>query len=291
MDPQSAARLVSALDAELGRRWKRRRDTAEAAWRAESDADPELLAARQAYERAQAAVDAAQGAVDEAEAEDAAPAEAELAKAEAALAAAQRGLSAARSSSQVWRSVLVLARSLEWHADNPPPAGAVAEPTDQSAQDERERVRSRIDERGGLDSVLREITRKAERLCDQEEREADPTIPKRRVVIIGPRHQSISGLARDPAAGSAKSKTLDGDGKSAKMSRTDKWREQQAARLLRAKPYCRRVRRNRRNKRLAGIVASCRASTSGLRSVLSGFPGWLALPRLRLLLVPFVVPG
>jgi hypothetical protein len=229
MDPQSAAKLVSALDAELGRRWRKRRDSAQAQSRAEAEADPALVAAQDALERAQSAMAAAQADVDEADEEDAAEAEERLTAAEAALAAAQRGLSAARSSLQVWRSVLVLARSLDWHADHPPPVGAITEPVDQAAQDERERVRAWCDERGGLDSVLREIVRRAERLCDRAEAEADPSIPKHRAVIIGPRHQSISGLASDPAAGSAKAKTVDGNGKSAKMSRTDKWREQQAA--------------------------------------------------------------
>jgi hypothetical protein len=87
-------------------------------------------------------------------------------------------------------------------------------------------VRAWCDERGGLHAVLRQIGVMAARLCDQEEREADPTISKRRAVIIGPRHQSISGLARDPAAGSAKG----ANGKSGgKRSRTELHLEKQAA--------------------------------------------------------------
>jgi hypothetical protein len=224
MDPASAAKIVAACDAALASRWRKRRDSAQAQSRAEAEADPALVAAQDALERAQSDLAVAQADLDACDPEDAAPAEERL----TAVEAAHRGLSAARSSSQVWRSVLVLARSLEWHSGNPPPAGAIAEPVDQAAQDERERVRAWCDERGGLGSVLREIVRKAERLCDQAEREADPTIPKRRTVIIGPRHQSILGLASDPAAGSAKAKTVDAKS-GGKRSRTEIALEKQQA--------------------------------------------------------------
>jgi hypothetical protein len=227
MDPQSAARLVSALDAELGRRWKRRRDTAEAAWRAEADADPEMLEARTAVERAQSAATAAQSAVHEADEDDAAPAEAELAKAEAAVGAAQRRLSAARSSTAVWRSVLVLARMMDWYADNPPPVGAISEPADQAAKDERDRVESWIAEQGGLFAVLRQITQRAERLVSRDEAEAAGA-PRPPPLIYTPRQApSPHGLQREPGAPSAKAKGE--NSKSVKLSRTDKWRAEQEA--------------------------------------------------------------
>jgi hypothetical protein len=230
MDAASALKVVAACDAALAQRWRKRRAAAEAKWRAESENATEIRAAQDAVKRAQAAAEAAQAAVDEAEEEaEAAEAEARRSAAEAGVAAAQSRLHAAQSAAQAWQSVYILAKSLEWHADHPAPAVAITEPTDPAQQDERERVRVWVAERGGVFAVIRRIGVMAERLCDQEDREADPTIPKRPAVIIGPRHQSISGLARDPAAGSAKAKTVDGNAKSAKMSRTDKWRAEQEA--------------------------------------------------------------
>jgi hypothetical protein len=227
LKPDEAARLVSALDGELARRWRKRRSTAQAQWQAEADANPELLAAQDAVKRAQADADAAQADLDACDPEDAAESEANLTAAEKAVEAAQRRLSSAWSSSEVWQSIRVLARMMDWYADNPPPVGAISEPADQAAKDEQERVQSWIDERGGLSTVLREISRRAERLCDRDEAEAAGA-PWRPPLIYTPRQaRSPYGLQREPGAPSVKAK--DANGKSVRLSRTEKWRAEQEA--------------------------------------------------------------
>jgi hypothetical protein len=116
---------------------------------------------------------------------------------------------------------------MDWHADNPPPVGAISEPAEQAAKDERDRVESWIAEQGGLFAVLRQITQRAERLVSRDEAEAAGA-PRRPPLIYTPRQaRSPHGLQREPRAPSAKAK--DANGKSVKLSRTEKWLEQQAA--------------------------------------------------------------
>ena len=87
-------------------------------------------------------------------------------------------------------------------------------------------IRSRqLDE---IAEMASELAESLERLCDHEEAEA-AGVPRRQPVLIGPRVRSPHLLDRDPAA--AKAKTVDGNGKSRKLSRTELHLQKQEAEL------------------------------------------------------------
>jgi hypothetical protein len=76
-------------------------------------------------------------------------------------------------------------------------------------------------------AIERDEARKEDEAARKAAEEVGAPLPKRRPIILGPRIRKVAGLGRDPGAAAAK--TVDGEGKSKKMSRTEQRRAEQEA--------------------------------------------------------------
>jgi hypothetical protein len=202
MDPQSAARLVSALDAELQRRRRRKFDSLVAQWRAEY-AD---LVARSREEAGDDETSDADADFDDDDGD------------------IETDYDAGRA------ATYVLCRSIEYQRANGPfPAEFFPEP---SEPDERWRLEEFFAAHGGVPGVADKIALLAKRLKGRDRilKAQRNGAPQRRPVVIGPRVRA--------AAPSSKAKPVidilaksDGPTSAPRKSRTEIWREQEQAKL------------------------------------------------------------